>query len=545
MAMMHRALSLLRSTGLGLMLAWLLPSLAQAGGEEVIVIYNSRVPESKAVAEYYAKARQVPRKQIFGFGLTTNEIMTRADFTDILQKPLAARLEDAGLWRFSEQAIRGNNGRVERTEFRVTQSKIRYAVLCWGMPLKIAETSPLEEIAAKLMNEPLRRNEAAVDSELAWLPLIKQSVPLTGPLQSPLYGCTNRSLLDCSNGLLMVTRLDGPTPEIAKGIVDKSIAAETTGLWGRAYLDARGLGTNDNYYLGDEWMLASAALCRIFGFETELDTKPETLPAGFPMSHIAIYAGWYAGDVCGPFLAPKMEFMPGAFAYHLHSFSAATLRSAEKNWCGPLLARGATCTMGCVNEPYLQFTPNIAQFLLALGNGFTFGEAAWAAQNSLSWQTTVIGDPLYQPFKQSPTEMHAALARTKNPLLEWSFDRLVCLDLARSIRAPQLIQFLQNIPTTETSAVLTEKLAALYDEAGKPSSALAAWQTALTLNPSPQQRLRLRLILGKKLAEQNDFTEAIKNYKALLTEQPGYPDKAVIEEKIQYLEQKLNAPAKP
>jgi hypothetical protein len=36
--------------------------------------------------------------------------------------------------------------------------------------------------------------------------------------------------------------------------------------------------------------------------------------------------------------------------------------------------------------------------LEAFGNGYTFGEAAWAAQPVLSWQTTVIGDPLYRPF---------------------------------------------------------------------------------------------------------------------------------------------------
>ena len=53
------------------------------------------------------------------------------------------------------------------------------------------------------------------------------------------------------------------------------------------------------------------------------------------------------------FTLPKVEFMPGAFAYHLHSFSATTLRSASQGWCGPLLAKGATCTMGCVYEPYL------------------------------------------------------------------------------------------------------------------------------------------------------------------------------------------------
>ena len=529
--------------------AWLLtlaPLLARAGGDEVVVVYNSQVPESKAVAEHYAAARQVPAKQIFGFGLTTNEVITREDFTDFLQKPLADRLEAAGLWKFGEVTTPATNGQPAQTDVRVVQSKIRYAVLCYGVPLKIAPSSKLEDLMEKITRSEFRRNEAAVDSELAWLPLLKMKIPLTGPLPNPLYGCTNPAALNCTNGLLLVARLDGPTPDIATHLVDKAIAAETNGLWGRAYFDARGLSpTNTNYYLGDEWMLAGAEISRQLGFEVEVDTNEATLPASFPMSHIAIYAGWYAFDPCGPFLQPKMEFMPGAFAYHLNSASADTVRSATTRWCGPLLAKGATCTMGCVYEPYLQFTPNIAFTIQALGSGYTFGEAAWAAQNTLSWQNTVIGDPLYQPFKKSPPEMHGILTRTKSPLLEWSFNRLICLDLARGLRPSQLLDFLANqVPITGQSAVLTEKLATLYEAAGKPSSAIESWQNALKLNPSPQQKIRLRLALGEKLAAQDRLDEAAENYRALIAEAPDYPGRSSVDEKLKALEKKISAAKK-
>jgi hypothetical protein len=322
--------------------------------------------------------------------------------------------------------------------------------------------------------------------------------------------------------------------------VDKAIEAENNGFWGRAYFDARGIPTNNNYFLGDQWMTVGAEVCRQLGFEVETDTNAATLPASFPMSHVAIYAGWYAGDVCGPLAAQKVEFMPGAFAYHLHSYSADTVRSATRAWCGPLLARGATCTMGCVYEPYLHLTPNIAHFLACLGAGFTFGEAAWASQQALSWQTTVIGDPLYQPFKKTPPELHAHLTRTKNPLIEWSFDRLVCLDFVRGLREPQLIQFLQNVPETTRSPVLMEKLAELCYATGKPNSAIESWQNALKLKPSPQQRLRIRLTLGERLVAQDRNAEAIRNYKALLAEMPDYPGKNQVGEKLSSLEQKAS-----
>jgi uncharacterized protein (TIGR03790 family) len=519
----------------GLLLA---PFIARGGGDEVVVIYNSQLPESKAVAEHYAAARAVPEDHVFGFGLTTNEIITRADFTDFLQKPLADRLEATGLWKFAEADMPALNGQAQAPASRVVQSKIRYAVLCYGVPLKIASAVLPATFEDKAMIPEFRRNDASVDSELAWLPLLRAKVPLTGPLQNSFYLCTNRARLDCTNGILLVSRLDGPTADIATHLVDKAMAAEATGLWGRAYVDARGIARQSPYYIGDEWMLASADLCRQLGFETEVDTNEATLPASFPMSHIAIYAGWYAFDPCGPFLAPKMEFMPGAIAYHLNSFSAATLRSANNCWCGPLLARGATCTMGCVNEPYLIYTPNIAFCLQALASGDTFGEAAWAAQPVLSWQTAVIGDPLYRPFHKTSAELHALLARTHSPLLEWSFDRLICLDLAHGLRAPPLATFLANLPLTAQSAVLNELLANLYEASGKPSSAIAAWQTALQLNPSPQQRLRLRLTLGQKLVAQGRVAEAMANYRALIAEAPDYPGRNEIDEKLKALEPK-------
>ena len=524
----------------------LMPLVARAGGDEVVILYNSRMPASKAVAEYYAAARQVPANQMFGFAVTTNEIITRADFTDFLQKPLAADLEGAGLWKFGDAEIPAMPDQPAHTEKRVVKSNIRYALLCYGMPLKIAPNPIADPQMEKIAKPEFRRDEASVDSELAWLPLLKMTVPLPGPLRNLFYGCTNRALLSPLNGLLMVSRLDGPSPEIASNLVTKALAAESDGLWGRAYVDARNLQTNDSLYLGDAWMRESAEVCRQHGFDVELDTNPATLPESFPMSHIAIYAGWYDGNVSGPFRLPKVEFMPGAFAYHLHSFSAETVRSATANWCGPLLAKGVTCTMGCVYEPYLQFTPNVAFFLESLGNGYTFGEAAWASQLALSWQSTVIGDPLYQPFKKTPAELHAQLARTQNTKIEWSFERLVNLDLVRGVREPQLARFVEELPATAKSAVLTEKLANLYETLGKPSSAIGAWQAALKLNPSPMQRVRLRLTLADKLIALGRTAEAVDDYKKLLAEAPSWPGKTGIEEKLKTLENAgTNAPAKP
>lgn len=512
---------------------------AHAGGDEVVVVYNSRLPESKQVAERYAAMRQVPKSQVFGFALTTNEVMQRADFIDFLQKPLAKKIEDAGLWKFSKISRPATNGQSARKELRLVESRIRYAVLCYGIPLKI-DNAPINE--SKLEKEvpaSLQWNGAAVDSELTWLPLIHESVPLTGLLPNPFYLCTNRTLICCTNGLLLVSRLDGPSAQIASNLVDKAMQAEKNGWWGRAYFDARGLATNDPYYLGDNWMMAAAAVTRLQGFDTLLDTNPETFRNWMPLDNIAIYAGWYDGEASGPFTLPRVEFMPGAFAYHLHSASANTLRSAEKFWCGPLLAKGATCTMGSVYEPYLPFTPNVAFFVQQLGNGFSFGEAAWTSQMGLSWQTAVVGDPLYQPMGMPLPQRHAQLLHATNSLIEWSFARLVNLDMVHGVRANNLATFLEGLPATKTSAVLTEKLADLYNNLGKPSSAIDTWQQAMKLNPTREQHIRLHNILAEKLLAAGRDAEAAENYRQLLMEYPDDPNAFTNRERLNLLEQKL------
>src|SRR5580704_15241556 len=94
-----------------------------------------------------------------------------------------------------------------------------------------------------------------------------------------------------TNGILLVARLDGPTAAIAGNLVDKAVEAERDGLWGRGYFDARGLERTDSYFMGDQWILTAAQISKQLGFETTVDDKPETFPADFPMSSIALYCG--------------------------------------------------------------------------------------------------------------------------------------------------------------------------------------------------------------------------------------------------------------
>jgi len=502
------------------------------GGEEVVVIYNSNLTESEALANYYARKRGVPPNQVLGFKLANSETISRADYRNDLQRPLTKQLETLKLWRVGTVEISGTNAKPIRVTRKVVESKIRYAVLCFGVPLKILRDPDTHESAEETTRPEFRRNEAGVDSELACLPLTYGGYALVGPLNNPYYSATNTTLLSPTNGLLMVARLDGPTPALARGLVDKALQAEEEGLWGRAYFDVRNI-SDPHYKAGDDWIRGAAQVAKQLGFETIVDENSDVWPASFPMSQIALYAGWYREHVAGPFAQREVEFMPGAFAYHLHSFSAASLRTTTHHWVGPLIAKGATCSMGSVDEPYLGGTPEIGIFMGRwLYYGFTFGEAAYACQSVLSWQTTVVGDPLYRPFGKNPIEQHKALEARKSQQLEWSILRIANLTRVRGTSAAQVAAILEDTPTTKESAVLTEKLADTYSELGKPSSAISAYEKALTLNPSPQQRIRLRLTLGEKLLAGKRYDEARTNYQKLLQEAPDYPDAVGIGHKL-------------
>ncbi len=496
---------------------------AEPGGR-VVVVFNSRLPESKDVANHYAARRNVPPDQVIGLDLPTDETMSRADFRDLLQHPLLQFMENKRLMVYSSpRAIKPSSAR------------IRYVVLCYGVPLRIAEDPALIERGADKIQAPLRRNGAAVDSDLSILPTQDPKLPLTGPLRNPCYGATNAWWFDPTNGLLMVARLDGPSAEIARQLVDKAMDAETNGLWGRAYFDLRGL-TDGPYKAGDDWIGEAAAISRRYGFETIVDDHPETFSASFPMSQIALYAGWYDWNVSGPFTRPNVEFMPGAFAYHLQSYSALTLRSTNKAWCGPLLAAGATATMGCVDEPYLDGTPNVALFFSRWLSGFSFGEAAYDSERALSWQTTVVGDPLYKPFGLDPRALHEKLQRRHSKLIEWSHLRVVNRSLNLGDKPSVMIGYLTNKTVPQDSAVLTEKLSDLYQMEGEDSLAIDACRRALALDPTPQQRVRLTLTLAERLVAAGKGREALGIYEDFRDKTPDYPDQDELNKRILQLE---------
>ena len=189
--------------------------------------------------------------------------------------------------------------------------------------------------------------------------------------------------------------------------------------------------------------------------------------------------------------------------------------------------------MGFVYEPYLQFTPDMTAFFARIiAMGFSFGEAAYASQQALSWQTTVIGDPLYRPYRKPPGQLHRELELSNDARLQWSHLRIVNLNFVTAFPIENLIGHLLQTPLTASSAVLQEKLGWLYQLQSKSSEQILAWNGALNSNPSPLQKVRLLLGLADLFEQLNRPADAEKTLGKLVAEVPDYPGMGPLKQRI-------------
>jgi uncharacterized protein (TIGR03790 family) len=247
---------------------------------------------------------------------------------------------------------------------------------------------------------------ASVDSELSVLWLDPDEYSLNGRMPNPLYawyqGARNRGQKNetMSFPVLMVSRIDAPTPELAKQMINKAMLAEQSGLSGKVYLDARGLKPKKALGYGDY----DQSLRNIADFFKEKTSYPvilENTKKRFQhvgeAPQVGVYAGWYRLR----HYEDAFTFNPGAIGYHMASGEAVSIhKPKEKGWCKNALQRGITVTIGPTSEPYLDAFPKPAEFFgLMLTGRYTLVEAYYLSTRHASWRMVLFGDPLYNPWK--------------------------------------------------------------------------------------------------------------------------------------------------
>lgn len=252
----------------------------------------------------------------------------------------------------------------------------------------------------------LEQNEtySSFDSELSLV--LEGSYPLLRWLPNYLHYNYDGSPLRQITRTMMVCRLEAPTFELTRGLIDKAMAVESAGLKGKVYLDARGLtelgkkepaGSIQDF---DQSLLLAE---QFFRNHTNLEVKVNNVPTLFVEGECpdtALYCGWYSLSK----YVPAFTWNPGSIGYHMASGEASTIRNAESQvWCKKILDGGAASTYGPVFEPYLLAFPRPNEFFALLCTGkYTLAECWYRTKVTNSWTMTTIGDPLYNPFKNAP-----------------------------------------------------------------------------------------------------------------------------------------------
>jgi uncharacterized protein (TIGR03790 family) len=398
-----------------ILIGFLFPATAAAlEPNEILIIVNKDIPASVELGEYYCLKRNVPKENILALplGKTIANSMSRDNYNNNLAEPVRKRLED-----------------------RVLGEPIKCLLTTYGVPYKVGPRGVLKEkqeqlkqleITAERHEKQLKEYQPAdanaritkelgiLRTEIDWISGKESDAAVDNELSMVLFDPyelyrwqPNQWNRDSKypEGLIltrMVSRLDGPSPQIARGLIDKAISAEKTGLSGVAYIDSRGIpddkksGSFGNF---DQQLRNLAVLLRI---RTNLEVKEERTEKLFePNScpRTAIYCGWYSLKK----YIDSFDFVDGAIGAHIASFEAIDIRDPNSTeWCPSMLNHGVTATFGPVAEPYLSAFPNPEEFFLELIEGKCLVEAFWRSQPFCSWQMMLIGDPLYMPFAKKP-----------------------------------------------------------------------------------------------------------------------------------------------
>jgi uncharacterized protein (TIGR03790 family) len=386
---------------------------------DVIVIANKNVPASKEVAEHYLAMRKVPKENLVLLDLPAGEDISRADYDSKLVAPLREALKDRKESAKVLLAVYGVPLRVGG-QILTADEKAKLAEHDKKLTAARKKLADLEKDKADEKEIAAARNDvnrlqqfrrvlahdeshACVDSEL--MLLWWKEYPLDRWVMNPLNFQASEKYRK-ENPTIMTARIDGPTPEIAKRLVDDAINVEAKGLTGTVVVDARGFGYDPKNprdgtgYSGyDESFREMAKLFEKSKLPVKLDNAEKVLAPG---SHkdVALYSGWYSHanfvDCC--------EYVPGAIAWHLASSEAVTLRNKDsKVWCPNLLKKGVAATIGPVAEPYTVGFPKPAEFFGFVASGeYTLVESYAKSILFCSWMTVLVGDPLYNPFAKNP-----------------------------------------------------------------------------------------------------------------------------------------------
>ena len=430
----------MRFTALVVFFLLFLASKAEAefGPNNLLLVTNGSLASSVALGEEYRKLRGIDPSRLLTIPLPQAEEISRASYERDLVLPIR-----------------------EAISSRKLSPEIRVLVLFWGVPLKVqapATEAFLPEYRERLTTEDftkipsvmptlpelqswgriLQRDSsfravslmahlsylaertagltayraevdkrfsyhegaASVDSELQFLWYDRDQYPIRSRIENPFYH--GQGIASGPFPYLLVSRIDGSSPQAARGLFLRAHEAEAQTLSGKTYIDARGLEP-DAGGLGeyDEYLRALSRLLRLQNqLPIILDNQEKRFSEFGEAPDVAFYCGWYRLR----HYEDAFTFRPGAIGYHIASEELVSLHDPkETGWCKSAVDHGITVTLGAVEEPYVDSFPSPLEFFGLIGTGrYSVLEAYALTSKVASWQMVLLADPLYNPFRKSP-----------------------------------------------------------------------------------------------------------------------------------------------
>ena len=511
--------------------ARLLITIAEAAEQPLaaatIVLYNKAAPDSVPLAKFYAQQRGIARDHLVGLTCSTEEEISREEYDTTIADPLREIFKTRHWWTLHETPDQ---------EESVTASSIHFVAVIKGIPLKIRATADYPGDVPR--PGPMgNRNEASVDSELTVLALMSHQV--SGLIPNP-YFQNFRAIGDVENAtMLLVCRLDAPAAVTVRRMIVDAIAAEKSGLWGRAYVDGAH-NASGGMEVGDQWLAQITGQLHKVGIPVVYDETPALFPEGYPMTDCALYYGWYAGAVAGPFTRLDFRFLPGAVAVHIHSFSANTLRDPNANWVAPLVTKGAAASLGNVYEPFLQLTSHLDIFNDRLLHGFTFAESAYMSIPALSWMSIMVGDPLYRPYA-SWLQIDAPRDSAKSGTDWKTYHEFAVKNVTRPVSEFRTVA--RQAASRSRNCPMIEDLGLMEARDGNFSAAASYFQQARTCYAKRDDLLRVVLEEADAWIKQNKPKRALALVRSVLRVVPDAPAAPLLRKIEQDLTASSSAPS--
>ncbi|MFN0205052.1 MAG: TIGR03790 family protein [Planctomycetota bacterium] len=363
---------------------------ADLKANQILVVVNDSSAISQAIGNYYTSIRNIPAQNVFHLanGTPTAEYISRNDYSLLIRDPIKNYLE---------------------VTVPALKTQIKCILLTKGVPLVVNNTT----------GGGVSQTVASVDSELTQL--FTGLVPNNGHegwLGNPYFGQQKGFDEFTINGLhssmsYLVCRLDGYADQIdpgtgvpvdIKNLIDRAQTPNAAGVY---LLDGDPTKTG-GYAIGETWMTNAKNALNALGLFVN-HTQTTTFQKN--INNILGYASWGSNDSNNlgvPYYGLNMNgsgdnvpgtFVPGSLATDFVSTSARTFSGPNignygQSMIADLIRMGCTAANGHVAEPFLNAVSQPDQVFPNYARGFTVAEAFYTSIAFLSWENTVVCDPL-------------------------------------------------------------------------------------------------------------------------------------------------------